>query len=133
MKKIGFPLFILLFGAVCHAAPPSKNPFAGFYADEGYVKRKQGHDWVGVHVEPLKNRYYRVVVKSRNDIKKPTCSGSFIAKPADKHTLSADSEAGRFYLVFGKNKLDIRSKNKTTLHYFCSGGGSLARQYRKIR
>lgn len=133
MKKIGFLLFTLLFGAVCHAAPSSKNPFAGFYADEGYTKRKQGYDWVGVYVEPLKNRHYRVVVKSRNDIKKPTCSGSFIAKPADKHTLSADSEAGRFYLVFGRNKLDIRSKNKTTLHYFCSGGGSLAGQYRKIR
>ncbi|HFC8518433.1 TPA: hypothetical protein ACFP41_001302 [Neisseria weaveri] len=54
MKKIVFSPFTLLSATVCYAAPPAKNPFTGFYADEGYAKRKQGYDWVGVHVEPLK-------------------------------------------------------------------------------
>ena len=115
----------------------------GKYASSDYHKRAEGYDWVTVDILADKNvdssaEKIRVHVQSRSDIKNPTCSyqgtASFVGQDAVhgaifQHTLADNS------LVFYQIKdgvLTIGSDSKTALSYYCSGGATLAGEYRKV-
>ena len=111
----------------------------GKYASSDYDKRAEGYDWVTVDLQANSSADKIMVnVQSRSDIKKPTCTyqgtASFVGQDAVhgaifQHTLEDKS------LVFYQIKdgvLTIDSTDKTALNYYCSGGATLAGDYRKV-
>ena len=107
------------------------------YATADYDKRAQGYDWVGVIVRAESDRQIDIKVRSRNDIKKPTCHfdgkatlmGQDIAHGTIFQAKVNDSTA---FFQFKDDTLIIDSPDKYALNYFCSGGGSLAGEYKKL-
>lgn len=107
------------------------------YATAGYDKRAQGYDWVGVMVRAESDRQIDIKVRSRSDIKKPTCHfdgkatlvGQDTAHGTIFQTKVNDSIA---FFQFKDDTLIIDSPDKYALNYFCLGGGSLAGEYKKL-
>lgn len=107
------------------------------YASTDYDKRAQGYDWVGVMVRAESDRQIDIKVRSRSDIKKPTCHfdgkatlmGQDTAHGTVFQTKVNDSIA---FFQFKDDTLIIDSPDKYALNYFCSGGGSLAGEYKKL-
>ena len=116
---------------------PAVQAVVGDYADEGYEKRAQGYDWVGVMVRADGDRQIDIRVRSRSDIKKPTCHFDGKATLMGQDTAHGmifqskvnDSTA---FFQFKDDTLIIDSPDKYALNYFCSGGGSLAGEYKKL-
>ena len=116
---------------------PAVQAVVGDYASEGYAKRAQGYDWVGVMVRPSGSQEIDLTVRSRNDIKKPTCSfngKATLMGQDDAHGVIFQSKINdsTAFFQFKDDKLTIDSEDKYALNYFCSGGGSLVGTYEKI-
>ncbi len=113
------------------------DKFSADYASTDYDKRAQGYDWVGVMVRAESDQQIDIKVRSRSDIKKPTCHfdgkatlmGQDAAHGTIFQTTVNDSTA---FFQFKDDKLTIDSPDKYALNYFCSGGGSLAGKYKKL-
>lgn len=108
---------------------------AGSYADEGYAKRKEGYDWVAVQVQAANDQEITVTVRSRTDLKKPTCTADFSAKQVTDSSFEASYEGKPILFVFSDTQMSIRVTNETDeglLHYFCSGGAALGGPYTKL-
>jgi len=124
------------------AMPVSNNNILGDkvsadYASTDYDKRAQGYDWVGVMVRADGDRQIDIKVRSRSDIKKPTChfDGKAILMGQDTaHGTIFQSKVNdsTAFFQFKDDKLIIDSPDKYALNYFCSGGGSLAGEYKKL-
>ena len=116
---------------------PAVQAVVGDYADEGYEKRAQGYDWVGVMVRADGDRQIDIRVRSRSDIKKPTChfdgKATFMGKDT-AHGMIFQSKVNdsTAFFQFKDDTLIIDSPDKYALNYFCSGGGSLAGEYKKL-
>ena len=116
---------------------PAVQTVVGDYASEGYYKRAQGYDWVGVMVRANSMDSIDINVRARSDIKKPTCSfngtatfmGQDNAHGIIFQTIANDSMT---FLQFKDGKLTIDSEDKYALNYFCSGGATLAGDYQKL-
>lgn len=54
--------------------PELLSKYYGSYADDSYSKRNEGYDWVGVTISALNDSSANIAVRSRTDIKKPTCT-----------------------------------------------------------
>ena len=119
------------------AAAPMVQAVVGDYADAGYENRSQGYDWVGVMVRAESDQQIDIKVRSRSDIKKPTCQfdGTASLMGQDKahgvifQTKVNDSTA---FFQFKDGMLTIDSQDKYALNYFCSGGASLVGDYQKL-
>ena len=116
---------------------PAVQAVVGDYASEGYAKRAQGYDWVGVIVRPSGSQEIDLTVRSRNDIKKPTCSfngKATLMGQDDAHGVIFQSKINdsTAFFQFKDDKLTIDSEDKYALNYFCSGGGSLVGNYEKL-
>lgn len=116
---------------------PAVQAVVGDYASEGYAKRAQGYDWVGVIVRPSGSQEIDLTVRSRNDIKKPTCSfngKATLMGQDDAHGVIFQSKINdsTAFFQFKDDKLIIDSEDKYALNYFCSGGGSLVGNYEKL-
>ncbi|MEL0619469.1 hypothetical protein [Psychrobacter proteolyticus] len=115
----------------------STNKVSADYATADYDKRAQGYDWVGVMVRADGDRQIDIKVRSRSDIKKPTChfDGKAILMGQDTAhgtIFQAKVNDSKAFLQFKDDKLIIDSPDKYALNYFCSGGGSLAGEYKKL-
>jgi len=116
---------------------PAVQAVVGDYADEGYEKRAQGYDWVGVMVRADGDRQIDIRVRSRSDIKKPTChfdgKATFMGQDT-AHGMIFQSKVNdsTAFFQFKDDTLIIDSPDKYALNYFCSGGGSLAGEYKKL-
>ena len=119
------------------AIQPAIQEVVGDYASTGYDKRQQGYDWVGVMVRPSGSAEIDIKVRARGDIKQPSCrydgKATFMGQD-DAHgvifqTIANDSVT---FLQFKDGKLTVDSQDKQALHYFCSGGGTLAGDYQKL-
>ena len=116
---------------------PALQTVVGDYVSDGYDKRQQGNDWVGVMIRPSGSEQIDIKVRSRSDIKKPTCNfdgkatlmGQDNAHGIIFQTIANDSVT---FLQFKEDKLTIDAQNKYALNYFCSGGATLAGDYQKI-
>ncbi len=118
-------------------ATPAIQAIVGDYASEGYAKRAQGDDWVGVTVKAEGEEKIAIKVRARSDIKKPTChfDGQATLMGQDKaHGIIFQSKVNdsTAFFQFKDNTLSIDSQNKYALNYFCSGGGSLVGEYKKL-
>ena len=119
------------------AVTPAVQAVVGDYASEGYAKRAQGYDWVGVSVQADGNEQIAIKVRARSDVKKPTCQ--FDAKATlmgqdDAHGVIFQSKVkdSTAFFQFKDNVLTIDSQDKFALNYFCSGGGSIVGEYQKL-
>lgn len=119
------------------AVTPAVQTVVGDYASDGYVKRAQGYDWVGVTVQAEGDDKIAIKVRARSDIKKPTCHFD------GKATLMGQDEAhgvifqskvndSTAFFQFKDDILTIDSQDKYALNYFCSGGASLVGEYQKL-
>ena len=124
------------------AMPVSNNNILGDkvsadYASTDYDKRAQGYDWVGVMVRADGDRQIDIKVRSRSDIKKPTCHFDGKATLMGQDTahgmiFQAKVNDSTAFFQFKDDTLIIDSPDKYALNYFCSGGGSLAGEYKKL-
>lgn len=116
---------------------PAVQAVVGDYASEGYEKRAQGYDWVGVMIRANGNEQIDIKVRARSDIKKPTCSfnGQATLMGQDNaHGIIFQSKINdsMAFFRFKDHTLTINSQDKYALNYFCSGGGSLVGNYEKL-
>jgi len=124
------------------AMPVSNNNILGDkvsadYATADYDKRAQGYDWVGVMVRADGDRQIDIKVRSRSDIKKPTChfdgKATLMGQDTAHGTIfQAKVNGSTAFFQFKDDSLIIDSPDKYALNYFCSGGGSLAGEYKKL-
>ena len=116
---------------------PAVQAVVGDYADEGYEKRAQGYDWVGVMVRAESDQQINIKVRARSDIKKPSCQfdgKATLMGQADAHGIIFQSKVNdsTAFFQFKDDKLTIDSQDKYALNYFCSGGGTLIGDYQKL-
>ena len=115
----------------------SADTVSADYASVDYDKRAQGYDWVGVIVRVESDRQIDIKVRSRSDIKKPTChfdgKATLMGQDTAHGTIfQATVNDSTAFFQFKDDKLIIDSIDKYALNYFCSGGGSLAGEYKKL-
>ena len=116
---------------------PAVQAVVGDYADEGYEKRAQGYDWVGVIVRAESDQQISIKVRARSDIKKPSCQfdgKATLMGQDDAHGIIFQSKVNdsTAFFQFKDDKLTIDSQDKYALNYFCSGGGTLVGDYQKL-
>lgn len=115
--------------------PTSIQALVGNYVSEGYNERSEGYDWVAVIVKQWNDSTAHISVRSRADLKKPTCRFDATATLFGQDTLRAVYEGKGILFVFTDDKLSITAQNReddNLLYYFCSGGASLTGAYSKI-
>ncbi len=145
LKKIIPSILLLATIVACKNNPKTStsdileahdNVFAGNYVTTEYQQRGEGYDWVAVKVNELTDSILSISVRSRADIKNPTCTFDAKAfKTPSKNTFKASVEGYNVFFVFDADSLIISGeteKDNEMLGYFCSGGASLAGVYRKI-
>ena len=116
---------------------PAVQAVVGDYADEGYEKRAQGYDWVGVMVRAESDQQINIKVRARSDIKKPSCQfdgKATLMGQDDAHGIIFQRKVNdsTAFFQFKDDKLTIDSQDKYALNYFCSGGGTLVGDYQKL-
>ncbi|MGL5227016.1 MAG: hypothetical protein ACRC77_02395 [Bacteroidales bacterium] len=107
----------------------------GSYASPEYTQRAEGYDWVGVVLTQVNDSTANVMVRSRSDIKNPTCTFDGKATILGPDTLVSSFEGNNILLIFKNDSLWIDAQdpqNANFLYYFCSGGASLGGVYTKI-
>jgi hypothetical protein len=111
------------------------DKFTGVYVSEGYDKRNEGFDWVGILISKWSDSTAFIKVRSRTDQKRATCTYTSFAKLKDANTLSGMYEGSGIVFQIEGDSLKVSSDNpsdETRPAYFCSGGGSLEGTYTKI-
>ncbi len=110
------------------------SPFLGNYVTASYFERESGADWVAVAVKELDEETLLILVNSRDDIKKPTCTFESAAEKVSESVYKAIVEDKAILFTFDKNTVTISSEKPEDtdfLRYFCNGGASLAGTYTK--
>lgn len=133
-------LCVVLFGCkgtknVKNEEKSSMEAFVGNYVSDGYDQRSEGYDWVGVSIEALNDSVASIAVRSRADLKKPTCRFDAKATLHAKDTLTCNYQGKDIIFVRTDSTLTIstlKAEDKDLLYYFCSGGGTMAGTYKKI-
>jgi hypothetical protein len=139
-----FVLMLLVFAGCTGSQKPkeqiseraTESRVAGNYVSDLYKKRNEGYDWVAVKVNQITDSILQVSIRSRADIKKPTCTFDAIAyKTQSGNIFNASVEGFNIYFAFNTDSLIISGETEQDnemLGYFCSGGASLAGVYHKI-
>ncbi len=108
----------------------------GNYVTSDYQFRNEGYDWMAVKVKQLTDSVLQVSIRSRVDIKKPTCTFNAMAyKMVAGNVFNATVEGFGVYFTFEADSLVISGETEQDnemLGYFCSGGASLAGVYHKL-
>jgi hypothetical protein len=148
MKKLYEIVFVVVISFLLGSCSPKNQKstenvndsnivsFAGNYTTNDYQNRNEGYDWVAVKVNELTDSILQISVRSRADIKKPTCTFDAHAyKTQVVNTFKASVEGYNIFFVFDADSLLISGETEQDnqmLGYFCSGGASLAGVYHKI-
>ena len=102
------------------------------YVDDGYSLREQGADWVMITATPLADSKLQIAVKSRSDIKKPTCTYNATARFNPKTGDYETNENGQtISFTFSDQQLEIDGSDSNLLYYYCSGGATLKGVYQQ--
>jgi len=108
----------------------------GNYVTGDYHKRSEGYDWVAVKVHEITDSILQISLRSRADIKKPTCTFDAMAyKTQTAGIFNASIEGYNVIFVFTVDSLVISGETEQDnqqLGYFCSGGGNIAGVYKKL-
>ena len=108
---------------------------SGTYVDDIYAKKAEGYDWVGVIVEQNEDNSVSVSVRSRADLKKPTCTFDSKAFKINETSYEASYDGKNIIFKFTGANLAISTKiqeNSNMLYFFCNGGATLGGTYKKI-
>lgn len=109
--------------------------YAGTYVTDSYAQRGEGYDWVGVRVKDAGDGQFRISVRSRADMKNPTCTFDGRVFPEDEDTYFTVLEGKKVLFDFSNGTLTIRpetGEGNQVLRFRCSGGATLAGTYTKI-
>ena len=116
--------------------PSPISNFEGDFVSDGYDQRNEGYDWISVSIHAQSDSVADIQVRSRSDLKKPTCSYEGKGILHDAHTLKAEMLDGKHMLLkVDGDHLTVQRATKedeNMLYYYCSGGASLAGTYTKI-
>ena len=139
-QYIQFAFIILLLNA-CNTKPSDEDdtlstyrPAQVSYVLEGYENRDNGSDWVGLNLSMEDERLF-VSIRSRADIKKPTCTADFHAYLVSEGNYEAILNGTPILIGVTDNEITIKPKDASregSLSFFCSGGASIAGSYTKI-
>ncbi|WP_149275945.1 hypothetical protein [Pareuzebyella sediminis] len=114
-----------------------KTPLiGGNYVSEGYRQRAEGYDWVAVSVKKLDSEKISIKVRSRADKKKPTCTFDATAYKQDDTIYTTVVNGKTVIFDIHQDSLSIRTEEAGEdgiLYFYCSGGATLAGNYRKIK
>ena len=117
------------------ASSSTISALVGDYVSADYEKRNEGYDWVAVSVSQVSDSTLHVSVRSRADKKKPTCTFDADAVKSTENIYKATVEGKNILFTFKDNSIAIsteKQEDSSILNYYCSGGGSLAGDYKKI-
>ncbi len=110
--------------------------YTGNYVTDDYKMKSEGYDWVAIKVKQLTDSVLQVSIRSRADIKKPTCTFDATAyKMVPGNVFNATVEGFAVYFTFEADSLVISGEtdeDNQMLGYFCSGGATLAGVYHKL-
>ena len=113
----------------------SVSVIGGTYVSDGYEKRNEGIDWVGITVKQLGEKDIWLSVRSRADKKKPTCTMDMKAYLQSGNVYTGVAEGKNVEIILEKDALSISTANKddeSALHFYCSGGATITGTYKKI-
>jgi len=105
------------------------------FVSAGYETKEEGSDWVKIELKSLEQDQVAILVTSREDIKKPTCSLETVAIKLNDHTYQALLQEVQVNFTIEEGKLIIDTVNESdrgVLSYYCSGGASLVGSYNAI-
>lgn len=104
----------------------------GNYVSDAYAQRNEGYDWVSVSVKTEADSGLDISVRSRGDLKKPSCTFDAKAKKSNDSLYLSNFEGNEIQFKFKTGSLEIDAANSNILRFFCSGGGSIGGVYQKI-
>ena len=111
----------------------SMNDYEGDFVTTDYARRGEGYDWSVVSIRATSDTSADVRVRSRADRKKSTCAFQSPARLSSTgDTLVVTYGDQQIYLTAEADTLSISAQDETLLHYFCSGGATLAGDYVKL-
>jgi hypothetical protein len=112
------------------------NDVGGNYVTPDYKNRSEGYDWVAVKVNQLTDSILKISIRSRADLKKPTCTfDATVIRSKGTNVFSGVVEGFGIFFNFGADSLVISGETEQDnpmLGYFCSGGASIAGVYHKL-
>lgn len=130
-------LSLLLYGCAQPSSSVTIEPvLIGEYVSADYANRSDGYDWMAVRMVKIEEKKIAVSVRSRHDIKKPTCTFDAYAQKTDAQTYTAMANGQPVTLTTTPQALTISSpqpEGVSPLAYFCSGGASLEGRYEKLQ
>ena len=113
----------------------TSSSYFGSYASDGYEQRNEGYDWVGVTVTEDEVENIKISVRSRADQKKPSCTLDMKAEKLSDSSYRGYVSGKPIMISFTENSVKISPESEQdsgTLYFFCSGGATVAGEYRKI-
>lgn len=128
----------LLVSCASKEARDEKNSmgnFLGRYVSEGYSRRLEGYDWISILITGKKGNAVDISVRSRSDIKNPTCTFDSVGTIIDKFTIKSEFNGKNILFKVDNKTLKIemeKEADRNLLYYFCSGGATLEGTYKKI-
>ena len=104
----------------------------GNYVSSDYEQRSKGYDWVAVNIESIGQNKIRIRIRSRADLKKPSCTLDAEAVEVGAGVFEAQLSNGVALFEFKDGQLTISPKTEKdagALYFYCSGGASIAGNY----
>ncbi len=114
---------------------PITNINASNYVSESYFKKDMGYDWVSVSLKDIDAHNAKISIKSRADRKKPTCTFDDVVSKSSNNEYISYKEGKKIIFTLKDDTLSIKGENvedENILFYFCSGGGSLKGEYKRL-
>ena len=114
---------------------PITNINASNYVSESYFKKDMGYDWVSVSLKDIDAHNAKISIKSRADRKKPTCTFDDVVSKSSNNEYISYKEGKKIIFTLKDDILSIKGENvedENILFYFCSGGGSLKGEYKRL-
>lgn len=114
---------------------PIININASNYVSESYFKKDMGYDWVSVSLKDIDAHNAKISIKSRADRKKPTCTFDDVVSKSSNNEYISYKEGKKIIFTLKDDTLSIKGENvedENILFYFCSGGGSLKGEYKRL-
>lgn len=114
---------------------PITNINASNYVSESYLKKDMGYDWVSVSLKDIDAHNAKISIKSRADRKKPTCTFDDVVSKSSNNEYISYKEGKKIIFTLKDDTLSIKGENvedENILFYFCSGGGSLKGEYKRL-
>ena len=115
--------------------PDKAISIAGTYVSNDYQKRNEGYDWVGIIIHENADKSITVKIRSRADLKKPTCTLDATAVSTTDEKYKTVLEGKTVLFSFNNKNLTIDSETEgdsSILSFYCSGGASIKGNYEKI-